>query len=93
MKGKFLSIAFVFHLAVDPKYRNHGLAKYMLGCLVHRMSCLTTNHNVVLVNAIESAVPFYKSLGFEEADAMFDKLQDHKNGLVLLQLYTTKWNN
>ena len=50
MKGKFLSIAFVFHLAVDPKYRNHGLTKYMLGFLVHRMSCLTTYHNVVLVN-------------------------------------------
>lgn len=37
-----------------------------------------------------NSVEFYMGLGFEVADALFDKLADDKNGLTLLQLVISK---
>jgi hypothetical protein len=48
---------------------------------------------VILLNAVANAVPFYKDLGFEEADAMFDHLRKEELGLVLLQLHISRKNN
>ena len=82
------SEAQIRYMAVSPAFERNGIGHSMI-CYMEDLAMRTGHHNMIL-NARESAVGFYKKLGYEvtgKSYLLFDEIQHYKMQKHLLSTY------